>query len=62
MKTTKDIWDSMSPRERRDCPFLQYLNRDILDKSWDELPQSVQDHIILLLPLNYKKENKGGRK
>jgi len=49
MKTTKDVWDSMSPEERVKYPTLKHLNKELLQKSWDELPQFVKDHIILLL-------------
>ena len=58
MKTTKDVWDGMSPEERAKCPFLQYLNKDILNKPWDELPRFAQDHIALMLPLSYHQERK----
>ncbi len=60
MKTTKEVWNSMPPEERAKCPTLRYLNRELLQKSWDELPQFTKDHIILLLVGH--KEDKGGRK
>jgi len=57
--TTKELWDSMSPEERANCPTLQHVNRELLQKSWDELPRFVRDHIILLLD-GWEKDARGG--
>ena len=61
MKTTKDMWDSMSPEEREKCPLLEYVNKELLQKPWEELPRDAQEHFIILL-LGYKGEQKGDKK
>jgi len=60
MKTTKEVWNSTPPEERAKCPTLKHVNKELLQKSWDELPQFAKDHFILLLVGH--KESKGGRK
>jgi len=48
-KSIKEIWDSMSPEERICHPMLRYLSEELLLKGWDEMPESSQRHIIILL-------------
>jgi len=57
MKTTKEVWNSMPPEERAKCPTLKYINKELLQKSWDELPRFVQDHVTLLL-ISYKEDKR----
>ena len=44
-----EVWDSMSSEERVCHPRLQYLAEAFLLKNWEQLPEYVQNHLIILL-------------
>ena len=49
MKLAKDIWDKMSPEERVCNDRLKNLSNKVLTTPWQDLPDHIQGHLIILM-------------
>ena len=45
--TTREWWNSLSVRERVDWLRERYMNLEIAEKSFDELSEFMQEHLII---------------
>lgn len=45
----KESWDSISPEERVCNSLLEHLSEKILLSNWDNLPEHIRNHLIILL-------------